>query len=462
MNSLIPGDVDFSQGKIWSLVYYSGEEMNRFLKHAHTIFHNTSTLEGDVFPSLEKLEQDIMSMAADMLQGDDACGNVTTGGTESILLGLLASREHFRKNRPEIKTPEMILPISAHPAFEKAAHYFDVKPVHVPILDDFRADVEATRQAITDNTILIVGSAPSYPQGVIDPIEDLARLASEREIFFHVDACVGGFFLPFLRKSGRDVPPFDFIVPGVTSISADIHKYGFSSRGISTILFRNHDIHQNLMFQFDDWPGSTYVSSTLTGSREGGPVATAWAILNLLGEEDYIRTARGLMETVDRLVREINAIDGLKVLGQPDMSVLAFASDSFDIYILGDEMSLRGWHLERLQYPPGLHLVVTPTHQDAADLFLKDLRECTEIMRNTRIQDFLTGIQVELVDMIMNFLPRSVVNVLSSLASLLTGTEGGNIPERTAAMYGMIGRMPYRENVNDFIEEFLDKQTRID
>jgi glutamate/tyrosine decarboxylase-like PLP-dependent enzyme len=313
----------------------------------------------------------------------------------------------------------MVLPITAHPAFEKGAHYFDVKPVHIPVRDDHRADADAARAAITDNTILLVGSAPCYPYGTIDPIPELAALAQERGIGCHVDACVGGFLLPFLARLGYDIPPWDFSVPGVTSISADLHKYGYAARGASTVTYRDRELRRHQFFTYADWPGGLYGSPTMAGSRPGGAIAAAWAVMNYLGEEGYTRLADVAMKTARRLMDGVNAIPGLSVIGRPDASVFSFAADGFDIYAVGDAMDERGWHLDRQQKPPKLHLVVTPAHEAIVDEFLSDL----------------------------------------AAAAASVAREGAPAGGR-AAMYGMLGTLPDRGAVEKVMRDFMDRATQ--
>jgi glutamate/tyrosine decarboxylase-like PLP-dependent enzyme len=313
----------------------------------------------------------------------------------------------------------MVLPVTAHPAFEKAGHYLGVKPVHIPVTEDFRADVDAARAAITDSTVLIVGSAPCYPYGVVDSMPELAALAQERGICCHVDACVGGFFLPFMRRLGYETPPFDFSLSGVTSISADLHKYGYSARGTSTIMYRNKNIRRHQFFTYADWPGGLYGSPTMPGSRPGGAIAAAWAVLHHLGEDGYLRLAKVVMDTARALIDGINAIPGLRVLGEPDMSVFSFASDSVDIYAVADAMDARGWHLDRQQMPPKVHLVVTPAHREVVGEFLADLKAATESVATT-----------------------------------------GPAPGGTAAMYGMLGTLPDRGAVQKVILDFMDRVTQ--
>ncbi len=417
MRALRGSDYRWDQGRTWSLVYHAGDEHTEFLKKAYGLYFSENALNPGAFPSLRKFEAEVVSMVCDLFHGGaSAAGTMTSGGTESILMAVKTYRDRARALRPGIEAPEMILPVSAHPAFEKAAHYFDVKPVHVPLGPDFRVDVAAVRKAVTPDTILIVGSAPAYPQGVMDPIEELATLAREADLGMHVDACVGGYLLPFLVKLGHPIPPFDFAVPGVTSISADLHKYGFAAKGASTILYRDADLRRYQFFVYADWPGGIFGSPSLCGTRPGGSIAAAWATLNAFGEDGYLKMAEGIMKTTRELQDGIAAIPGLYVHGKPHMSVFSFGSDAFDIFAAADAMQARGWHIDRQQNPSSIHLMVTPAHAGIAPRFLADLRECAEHAR----------------------------------ANPAASQQG------TAATYGLLAKIPDRSKVKDFILQYMD------
>jgi glutamate/tyrosine decarboxylase-like PLP-dependent enzyme len=357
-------------------------------------------------------------MTADLLGLPDAVGNMTSGGTESILMALKTARDSARSEKG-VTAPEVVMPVTAHPAFDKAAHYLGMKRVACPVRDDYRADVDAAAAAITDNTVLVVGSAPCYPFGVIDPIPELAALASSHGIPCHVDACLGGFLLPFIERLGESIPPWDFRVEGVESISSDLHKYGFAARGASTIVYRRKDYRRHQYFLKEDWPGGLYGSPTMAGSRPGGAVAASWAVLNYLGEDGYKRHARTIMDTTRKLQDGIDAIDGLHVIGKPDMSVFAFASDTLDIYAVGDALGEVGWFPDRQQDPPSLHIMVTPAHAEVAGEFLDALREATEKVASGK------------------------------------QAAGGQ-----AAMYGAIAKMEDKAPVRTVIAEFIDNLTR--
>lgn len=455
-------DAKWKEGKSWSLVFYAGDEALNLLKEAYTLFFSENGLNPMAFPSLKKFEAEVVSMTASLLGGDtETAGNLTSGGTESLLMAVKTAREWARANKPSITAPEIILPATAHPALDKAAHYFSVKPVHVPVGADYRADVDAVRAAITPNTILLVGSAPSYPQGILDPVAELAQVASEHGILCHVDACVGGMMLPFVRKLGYPVPDFDLSVPGVTSLSVDLHKYGYAAKGASVILYKTHALRRHQFFVHTDWPGGIYASPTMMGTRPGGAIAAAWAIMNFLGEEGYLNIAETVMQTATKLKQGIHAINGLEVLGDPVMSVMAIGSDRLNVYEVGDEMTSRGWYMDRQQFPPSLHLTITYAHAASADRFLDDLEQSAARARQFSFGKLANSVQVRLVQAATRVLPEKLVSDLTGRVSVLLG-KGDGLPQRSAAMYGMMASLPNRGDVNEIVLDLLDGLTRVE
>lgn len=454
-------DVQWHNGRVFGLVYHISDEIDDLLKEAANLFFSENGLNPTAFPSLRKFETEIVAMTASLLGGDShTAGNVTSGGTESLLCAVKAARDWARVHRPEIRAPEIVMPLTAHPALEKAAHYFGLRTVRVPLRADFRADVEAMRAAVTPNTILMIGSAPSYPHGVVDPIRELAAIAAERGILFHTDACVGGFMLPFVKRLGYPVPDFDFSVPGVTSISADLHKYGYAAKGASVVLYRTSELRRHQMFVSTDWPGGIYPSPTLAGTRPAGPIAAAWALLNYLGEEGYLRITDVVMRTAKAIQEGVNAIPGLKVLSDPEMSVFAIASDSLDVYEIADELSLRGWHLDRQHFPPSLHMTVNFVHAQVAGEFLRDLAACAETVRRPSLRKTATSLMVRAANALTRVLPEAWVSSLMGRLSALLG--GGNgLPGRMAPMYGLIGTLPNRGDLKELVLDLLDSMTRL-
>ncbi len=377
-------DANWRQGKVWSLVYYLGEEHQRLLEQAYTLYFSENFLNPMAFRSLKRMETEVVRMSAALFGGDDdVVGTMTSGGTESILMAVKAYRDRARKRRPWIRRPEIVAPSTVHAAFRKACHYFDVELVTAPPGPDFRADVDALAGRIGRNTILLVASAPQYPQGVIDPIEALGALAASKKLPLHVDACVGGFMLPWLERLGRPVPRWDFRVPGVTSISADLHKYGYAAKGASVVLYRHMRYLEHQFFVATDWSGGIYASPAMAGTRPGGAIAAAWAALHALGEDGYLERARQAIEATDALVAGIRAIDGLEVLGQPDLSLVCYGAHDaeIDIFAVADALERRGWHIDRQQHPSSIHATVTPTHAPIIGTYLADLRASVEEVR---------------------------------------------------------------------------------
>jgi len=374
MRELKTQDADWEGGRTFSLIYRASEEVDDVLREANNMYLFENALNPFRFPSLRRMEVDVVSMTTNLLHGDEQAGGaMTSGGTESILMAVKTARDRAREEKG-ITKPELLAPVSAHPAFAKAAKYLCLDLKQIPLRDDLRADVDAAAKMINENTAMVVGSAPNYPHGVIDPIPELAALAAERGINFHTDACVGGFLLPFLERLGHPVPPFDFRVPGVTTMSADVHKYGYCTKGASVIAHRNRDTMKYQMFLYDQWPGGLYGSPAMAGARPAAPIAAAWAVMQYLGEDGYVRLAKVVLDTTKKLCAGINATADLHVIGTPDASLVAFGSDSLDIGAVGDVMDDKGWHLDRQVNPSALHMMVTPNHASVADRFLEDLR----------------------------------------------------------------------------------------
>ncbi|MCP4688498.1 MAG: aminotransferase class V-fold PLP-dependent enzyme [Desulfobacterales bacterium] len=372
-------------------VYSGDEEHVDFLNRVYAISSQTNPLHSDLWPSITKFEAEVTAMTANMLGADkigaDAgpedqiCGVVSSGGTESILLAMKTHRDRARELKG-VTAPEMIVPTTVHAAFDKASQYFNIKMIKIPVGPDFRADVAETAKAVNENTVVIAGSAPSFPHGVIDPIEELSELARKADVGFHTDACLGGFILPWAEKLGYDVPPFDFRLPGVTSMSADTHKYGYAAKGSSVVLYRGPGIRRHQFYITTDWPGGIYFSPTFAGSRAGAMIASAWASMTALGERGYMECARRILETASFIKKGIREIPGLYILGEPLWDV-AFASDEFNIYKVMHHMAGKNWSLNGLQSPPAVHICTTLRHTSpgVAERFLDDLKEAVAHVR---------------------------------------------------------------------------------
>jgi glutamate/tyrosine decarboxylase-like PLP-dependent enzyme len=375
LEALREGDVDWRRGRAFTLAYSAGAEVLALAREAYARFMSENALNTDAFPSLARMQRDVLAIVADLTHGGgDAAGFMTSGGTESLLMAVLAARERGRAERGIVE-PEMVLPASAHAAFEKAAHYFGVRSVRVPVGPDWRADPAAMAAATTPRTVLLVGSAPQYPQGVIDPIASIASLAADRGVACHVDACMGGMALPFLERLGETVPPWDFRVPGVTSISVDLHKFGYTAKGASVILHRTRTLRRFQVFTTDNWLGGRYGSSGVLGTKSGGAIAAAWAVLQHLGTDGYLALARSARETTRRLLASLRAMPEVRVLGEPDAMLVAFGFEPpVDAFAVADALRRDGWYVDRQGPPPSLHLTVNAVHAGVLDDFVRDLR----------------------------------------------------------------------------------------
>ncbi|CBJ31196.1 Pyridoxal-dependent decarboxylase [Ectocarpus siliculosus] len=366
-------------GKASGAVYSNDEEHSSTVTEAYRLFSRSNPLHPDLWPSGLKFEAEVISMTARLLDGGDAgvCGVLTSGGTESIVLAAKAHRDFYRERG--VTSPEIVAATTAHAAIDKACSLMKIRLIKVPVDPvTMKADVKATANAMSANTIMVYASAPSFPHGVIDPVEELARLATRYGCGLHVDCCLGGFVLPFAKSLGYSVEPFDFGVEGVTSISADTHKYGYAPKGTSVALFRNKELRHQAYFCFPEWTGGLYVTPTIAGSRPGGLSAACWASMVGMGRDGYEKAVTGIMETVKEVAQGVSDISGLSLLGEPRAMVVCFRGDGgVNIYKVGDRMSHRGWSLNALQHPPCLHLCVTMCHVGKAGVFLADLLAST-------------------------------------------------------------------------------------
>lgn len=413
----------WQSGLVSGAVYEGEPDHVAFLNEAYAIHSQSNPLHLDVWPSAAKFEAEIVSMTAAMLGAgetpDEICGTVTSGGTESIMLAMRAYRERAREQG--IKAPEMVLPETAHAAFDKAAATLGITQRKIPVTADHVADVAATRAAVGPDTIVIVGSSPAFPHGLVDPIAELSEIARERGIGFHSDACLGGFLLPWAARLGYEVPAFDFSLPGVTSMSADTHKFGYAAKGTSVVLYRGAELRHHQFFTFSDWPGGLYATPTFAGSRPGGLSAACWAAMVSFGEQGYTDAARRILQSAAQIKQAVAETDGLQVMGDP-LYVIAFrsADEQLDIYRVMDAMGRRGWSLNGLHRPPCVHFCVTLRHTqpELPVRFAADLRASVEEVR----------------------------------ATPPTPDEGGLAP-----IYGLAASIPDRKVVGDFLKAYMDR-----
>jgi glutamate/tyrosine decarboxylase-like PLP-dependent enzyme len=409
----------WKDGFVSGAVYHGDSEHVDFLNNIYAIHSQSNPLHSDIWPSAAKYEAEVVSMTAKMLGSEktshEICGTVSSGGTESILLAMKTYRDMARKEKG-IRRPQMVVPATAHAAFDKAARYFGIKIVHVPVRKDFTADPSAMKKAVNRNTIVMAGSAPCFPHGVVDPICQLSEIAAEKGIGFHTDACLGGFVLPWAEALGYDIPAFDFRLPGVTSVSADTHKYGYAAKGTSVILYRGRRLRRYQYFTITDWPGGLYFSPTFAGSRPGALSAQCWAAMVAMGKQGYMQATKKIMETAGRIKDGIAGIPELNILGDP-LWVIAFGSDQVDIYHVMEQMAARGWSLNGLHRPACIHICVTLRHTKpgVAVRFIQDLKVSVDHVRDN---------------------PRQI---------------GGMAP-----VYGMAATIPFRGLVDDMLERYID------
>ncbi|MGH0032269.1 MAG: pyridoxal phosphate-dependent decarboxylase family protein [Myxococcota bacterium] len=376
MTKLGTGDVDWRRARTAVYVFNAGEDVLRVAKEAYALYQSENALGPAAFPSLKRMEDEVVSMGLSLLHGPEgACGNMTSGGSESIFLAVKGCREQARAAGRDVSRGRILLPRSAHPAFDKAAHVLGLSVTRVPVADDLRADPAAMAEAVDEHTLMLVGSAPCFPYGLIDPIEALAEVALRHHLWLHVDACVGGYFAPFARMNGVEVPPFDFEVEGVCSISADLHKYGYAAKGASTLFHRSEEQRDHQVFTFDDWPAGGMTTPTAAGTRPGGAIAGAWAVMHYLGVEGYRAKAKQVTDTRARLAAEIEASPDLYVHGAPNLGLIAYGSDTLDPFAVWGRLARRGWFTGLTTDPRGIHLMLSPAHAEVIDDYLADLRQ---------------------------------------------------------------------------------------
>ena len=371
LDELRSGDLDWRSGRAFSLVYNPDDDAHEeLLEHVANLFQHENALNPLVYPSLMQIELELVAMAAELFGTAPNAGSISSGGTESIFLAVQVARDQAREVRG-IAEPRLVTAITAHPAFAKAAHYLDIEQVFVPVRADGRMDLDALADVIDDRTGLVVGSAPCYPYGVIDDIPSIAALAAEHGSLCHVDACLGGWLLPWYEQIGEAVPPWDFRVDGVTSISADVHKYGYTFKGLSTVTYRTRELVKRQQFWYDSWPGGLYASGTTAGTRPAPPIAGAWAAIHHLGAEGYRAKATQVRDAGRVFKAGIEAIDRLEITHASDIPVFEFTATDGSIVAIADGMDRRGWHLDRQQ--GGLHVMLSPYHLSVADQFVADL-----------------------------------------------------------------------------------------
>ncbi|KAI9168422.1 Dihydrosphingosine phosphate lyase [Blastocladiella emersonii ATCC 22665] len=412
------GHIDYKKGQVSGAVYHGGDDLSAVVVDAYAQFSSSNPLHPDLFPGVRKMEAEVVRMVLDLYHaGPDGCGNLTSGGTESILMACKAYRELARVERG-VAEPNMVVPETIHAAFDKAAHYFGIRLVKVPLGKDLRVDLKLVERAMDGNTIMIAGSTPNFPHGIIDDIEGLSRLALKHKVPLHIDCCLGSFLMAFMGEAGfGDVPAFDFRVPGVTSMSVDTHKYGFAPKGSSVVMYRSGAFRKHQYFLAPDWVGGIYASPSIAGSRPGALIAGCWATMLAMGRDGYVAATRDIVGTAREIASRIRSeIPEIEVLGDPKVSVVAFRTRSLNVFSVNDVMGSKGWNLNALQYPEALHIACTYLTVGKADQFVRDLK--------------------------------------AAVAEVQANPD--NYTKGSAAIYGMAASIPDRSIVNDIVVGYLD------
>lgn len=387
------------RGRVSGSLYSGDHDHYRYLGEAFSLFSHANVLQRDMYPSATKFEGEIIAMALELLHGDPsagACGVLTSGGSESLVTALYSYREAGAARG--VERPNVVMPVTAHVALDKGAHWLGVEVRHVPLGPDYRADVAAAEASIDDQTVAVIGSAGNYPHGLVDPIAELADLAARHGVGMHVDGCLGGFLLPWVEQLGYDVPAWDFRVPGVTSISADTHKYAYALKGTSTLLYRDHELRRHQYFTSVRWPGGLYLSPGLAGSRSGGLLAATWAALVTTGREGYLSAAADIMRAAEVIRSGVAAIPELEVIGDPTFLVAFKAAETgtaepIDVYLVNDALKAAGWRLNALQLPAALHFCVTRpnTAPGVPEAFVADLASAVDYAKGNRGTPAVSG-----------------------------------------------------------------------
>lgn len=445
-------DLPWAEGRVFAYVYDGGPEAMRLIGEAVRLYMTENGLDPTSFPSVFELERDLIGMALDLVKArPGAAGSFTSGGTESVLLSVKTARDHAREHRPHIGKPNIILPETAHAAFFKACAYFDVKPLRVRVDPvTLRANPAAIEAAIDDDTLMLVASAPSYSHGVIDPIAEIGQIAQRHGLLFHVDCCVGGMYLPFAQRLGHDIPPFDMSVPGVTQLSMDFHKFGYAAKGASAILYNDAGLRRHQIFAWSGWTGYTIINPTVVSSRSGGSLAAAWAVMCHFGAEGYLRAVESTQRAAKRIREGIEAIDGLRVVGEARTNLLAFAADTFDVYALAEQMKARRWYVQpQLAFgpsPANIHLSIGVSNVPHVEAFLADLRTSVEAVK--REQPAMTP---EHIAALLPPADQPAAETIANISAAL-GLDSAGLPSRMDGLNNLLERMPVEQRDRLFVE----------
>ncbi|MGH1337919.1 MAG: pyridoxal phosphate-dependent decarboxylase family protein [Aureispira sp.] len=463
LSNLKQHDVAWESGKVLAYVYEPKKETEAVTKAAYSMYLIENGLDPTAFPSLLQLENQLIGIAINLLGGDEeTVGSFTSGGTESIILAVKTARDYYKDKYPTPGVPEMIVAETAHAAFHKAGHYLGVNVVVAPVnKETFKLEVGVVEGLITENTILLVGSAPSYAHGVIDPIEELAALAKQRNLLCHVDACVGGFYLPFAKKAGYDVPAFDFSVDGVTSMSADFHKYGYAAKGASCILQKNRDLRRYQIFACSSWAGYTIINPTVLSSKTGGPLAGAWATMQHIGEEGYVEMVKGCQEATALCVEAVAQIPELEVMGTPEINLVAITAvdPSVNIFGISDFMAKRGWHIQvQLASSCGkeaLHLSINRANVAFIPELMALLKEAAALQTSAPKEEGF-AIDPSMFAPMLENMDAATFDNLAEMLGMGGGGEGAGLPDDLEMINNMLNQLPPKQR-NVLLTEFMNK-----
>ncbi|GEM_PF-629959 len=444
-------DFPWESGRLFGYTYWAGEEVKKVAIEAIKYFFNENALNPTAFPSIRQMEAELIAQVAALLHAPKSVGICTSGGTQSILSAMLAARERARARGQKSKW-RVIVPHTIHPAFDKAAHLLDVQLIKTPTQTDGKASPQHIAAAIDTHTIMIAGSAPCWPWGLVDPLYELSMLAQKHDIWFHVDACVGGMFLPFLPKQHQ--PLWDFQLPGVQSISVDLHKYGYAPKGISLLLFRHEELRRFQYFTATDWPGGLFATPGIAGTRSGAIIAAAWAVMRYLGRKGYQKRVQQVMEATHKLQQGIEATGHLQVVGQPAMSIVACTSRTLDIYQVADELALHGWIVGRQQNPPTLHFILNPLHVSIVDELLHSLHQAIEAVLRPSPLGKMRQWTTQLSTKLLAHLPAATQDRLIAWSKRFIQPTP---QKRQAVIYGMVGALKAEEQVEKVLIDYLDR-----
>ena len=461
LETLKTHDVKWKEGRVFAYVYDAGPQAMALLHDAYSAFLTENGLDPTSFPSCLELERDVIAMALDLHNAPEgAKGSFTSGGTESILLSVKTARDRARERQPEITRPTIVMPETAHPAFFKACAYFDVTPVVVDVdPDSFIAIPEKIDAAVTGDTIMLVGSAPSYAHGVIDPIAALGQVALKHDILLHVDCCVGGMYLPFVRQIGADIPAFDLSTPGVTQMSMDFHKWGYAAKGASCVLYADGEMRRHQIFAWSGWTGYTVINPTVLSTKSGGPIAATWAMLNHLGQEGYLRLTKKTQEAARKIRQAIDRIDGLEMCGDPPGNLIAFSATDFDIFSLADAMKRKDWFIQpQFGYgpsPANIHLSIGASNAPHIDELVVDLEDCVKQLRKDQDGQPAAKIPAEMAAL-MELPAPQMLDAMDGVFS----NEDGDLPDEMATINNIMNAMPSKVRDKVLVEYMNRLYTR--